>query len=178
MNVILFISDLMIPLTIVGIVAYGLAKRTPVYDSFLNGAVEGVKITVNIFPTLVGLLVAVGILRASGTLDFLAGFLAPATRLIGFPEDALPLTLMRLVSSSAATGLQLDIYAQHGPDSFIGRFVSVMMSSTETVFYTFSVYFLHVGISKTRYTLSGAIFANIVSIVASLVVTVMVFGRT
>ncbi|MCL2574550.1 MAG: spore maturation protein, partial [Defluviitaleaceae bacterium] len=93
------------------------------------------------------------------------------------PEEALPLTLMRLVSSSAATGLQLDVYANYGPDSFIGRFVSVMMSSTETVFYTFSVYFLHIGITKTRYTLSGAILANIVSIVASLVVTVMVFGR-
>jgi spore maturation protein B len=116
-------------------------------------------------------------LRASGTLTFLANFLAPATRLLGFPEDALPLTLMRLVSSSAATGLQLDIYAQHGPDSFIGRFVSVMMSSTETVFYTLSVYFLHIGISKTRYVLSGALFANLVSIAASLIITIMVFGR-
>jgi len=115
-------------------------------------------------------------LRASGTLDLLAGFLAPVTRVFGFPEEALPLTLMRLVSSAAATGLQLDIYATYGPDSFIGRFVSVMMSSTETVFYTFSVYFLHVGITKTRYTLSGAILANIVSIVASLIITVMVFG--
>ncbi|MDR2183264.1 MAG: spore maturation protein [Clostridiales bacterium] len=120
---------------------------------------------------------AVGVLRASGTLDILASLLAPVTRLFGFPEEALPLTLMRLVSSSAATGLQLDIYANYGPDSFIGRFVSVMMSSTETVFYTFSVYFLHVGITKTRYTLSGAIFANIVSIVTSLVITIMVFGR-
>jgi spore maturation protein B len=167
----------MIPLTIVGIVAYGLFKRAPVYDSFLSGAMEGAKITVNIFPTLVGLMVAVGVLRASGTLDFIANFLAPATRLLGFPEDALPLTLMRLVSSSAATGLQLDIYATHGPDSFIGRFVSVMMSSTETVFYTFSVYFLHIGIRKTRYTLFGALFANLVSIVASLIITILVFGR-
>ena len=177
MNIILLISDLMIPFTIIGILVYGLAKRTPVYDNFLSGAMEGVKITVNIFPTLVGLMVAVGVLRASGTLDFIADFLAPATRLLGFPEDALPLTLMRLVSSSAATGLQLDIYATHGPDSFIGRFVSVMMSSTETVFYTFSVYFLHIGIRKTRYTLSGALFANLVSITASLIITILVFGR-
>jgi len=167
----------MIPLTIVTILAYALLKRAPVYDSFINGAMEGMKITANIFPALVGLMVAVGILRASGTLDFIADFLAPATRLLGFPEDALPLTLMRLVSSSAATGLQLDIYAQHGPDSFIGRFVSVMMSSTETVFYTLSVYFLHIGISKTRYVLSGALFANLVSIAASLIITILVFGR-
>ena len=177
MGFILFISDLMIPLTIVAIVGYGLLKKSNVYDSFLEGAMEGMKITFNILPTLVGLMVAVGILRSSGTLDILAAFIAPVTRLVGFPEEALPLTLMRLVSSSAATGLQLDIYANHGPDSFIGRFVSVMMSSTETVFYTFSVYFLHVGITKTRYTLSGAILANIVSIVASLMITIMVFGR-
>ena len=176
MNFLLYLSDLMIPLTIVAIVAYGLYKKTNVYDGFIDGAMDGMKITFNILPTLVGLMVAVGILRASGTLDFVAGFLAPLTRLVGFPEEALPLTLMRLVSSAAATGLQLDIYATYGPDSFIGRFVSVMMSSTETVFYTFSVYFLHVGITKTRYTLSGAILANIVSIVASLVITVMVFG--
>ncbi|MCL2353160.1 MAG: spore maturation protein [Defluviitaleaceae bacterium] len=176
MNIVLFISDLMIPLTIVGIIAYGLIKRAPVYDSFLGGAVEGVKITTNIFPTLVGLMVAVGVLRASGTLDFIANFLAPLTRRLGFPEEALPLTLMRLVSSSAATGLQLDVYATHGPDSFIGRFVSVMMSSTETVFYTFSVYFLHIGITKTRYTLFGALFANVVSIIASLIITILVFG--
>jgi spore maturation protein B len=115
--------------------------------------------------------------RASGALELLAGFAAPLTNRIGFPQDALPLTLMRLVSSSAATGLQLDIYAQHGPDSFIGRFVSVMMSSTETVFYTLSVYFLHIGISKTRYVLSGALFANLVSIAASLIITILVFGR-
>lgn len=167
----------MIPFTIAAILIYGLLKKSNVYDGFLDGAMDGMKITVNILPTLVGLMVAVGVLRASGTLDFLAGFLAPITRIFGFPEEALPLTLMRLVSSSAATGLQLDIYATHGPDSFIGRFVSVMMSSTETIFYTFSVYFLHVGITKTRYTLSGAIFANIVSIVASLVIAVLVFGR-
>ena len=177
MSIILLISDLMIPFTIIGIVAYGLAKRTAVYDSFLGGAMEGVKITFNIFPTLVGLMVAVGVLRASGTLDFIANFLAPATRLLGFPEDALPLTLMRLVSSSAATGLQLDVYATHGPDSFIGRFVSIMMSSTETVFYTLSVYFLHIGVRKTRYVLSGALFANLISIIASLVITILVFGR-
>jgi len=177
MSMILFISDLMIPLTIVAIVSYGLLKRSNVYDSFLEGAMEGMKITVNILPTLVGLMVAVGVLRASGTLGYIADFLAPLTRLVGFPEEALPLTLMRLVSSSAATGLQLDVYATHGPDSFIGRFVSVMMSSTETVFYTFSVYFLHIGITKTRYTLSGAILANIVSVIASLVITIMVFGR-
>jgi len=177
MNFLLYISDLMIPLTIVGIIAYGASKRVKVYDTFIEGAADGMKITANILPTLVGLMVAVGILRASGALDLLSSALAPLTNLVGFPKEALPLTIMRMVSSAAATGLQLDIYANYGPDSFIGRFVSVMMSSTETIFYTFSVYFMSVKITKTRYTLAGAIFANVVGVAASLIITVMVFGR-
>ena len=176
MRVMLFISDLIIPLTIVSIILYGLLHKVAVYDSFIDGAKEGMKITANILPTLIGLMVGVGVLRASGALDLLSNLLRPITGLVGFPNEALPLTLMRLVSSSAATGLQLDIYANYGPDSFIGRFVSVMMSSTETVFYTFSLYFLHINITKTKYTLSGAIFANIVSIMASLIITVLIFG--
>lgn len=178
MQIMLFISDIIIPLTVIGIILYGLSNKVKVYDVFIEGAKDGMKITANIVPTLVGLMVGVGILRASGALDLLSGLLAPAMSLIGFPTEALPLTLMRLVSSSAATGLQLDIYANYGPDSFIGRFVSVMMSSTETIFYTFSVYFLHIGITRTRYTLTGAIFANIVSIAASLLITVIVFGNS
>ncbi|MCL2415583.1 MAG: spore maturation protein [Defluviitaleaceae bacterium] len=177
MRFVLYISDLMIPLTIVGIIAYGFSKKVKVYDVFITGAVDGMKITVDILPTLVGLMMAVGILRASGALDILSNFLAPLTNLVGFPKEALPLTIMRLVSSSAATGLQLDIYDNYGPDSFIGRFVSVMMSSTETIFYTLSVYFMSVKITKTRYTLSGAIFANIIGVIASLIITIAVFGR-
>ena len=177
MRMLLFVSDLMIPLTIVAIILYGASKKIKVYDVFIDGAMDGMKITAKILPTLVGLMVAVGILRASGTLDLLTNLLAPVTNLVGFPQEALPLTIMRLVSSAAATGLQLDIYATYGPDSFIGRFVSVMMSSTETVFYTFSVYFMSVKITKTRYTLAGAIFANVVGVAASLIITIMVFGR-
>jgi spore maturation protein SpmB len=120
---------------------------------------------------------SVGVLRASGALEYAGRGLSPITNLIGFPQEALPLTLMRLVSSSASTGLLLDIYQTHSPDSFIGRFVSVMMSSTETVFYTLSVYFLSVKITKTRYTVAGALFANIVGVIASIIITILVFGR-
>ena len=177
MQFVLFLSDLMIPLTVITIILYGVLHRVKVYDVFIEGAKDGIRITANILPTLVGLMVGVGVLRASGALDGLTTLLSPITNFLGFPSEALPLTLMRLISSSAATGLQLDIYASYGPDSFLGRFVSVMMSSTETIFYTFSVYFLHVGITRTRYTLAGAIFANIFSIAAALFLTVLVFGR-
>jgi spore maturation protein B len=132
---------------------------------------------VNILPTIVGLMVAVGILRASGALDLFSSFISPLTSRLGYPNEAVPLTLMRLVSSSASTGLLIDIFREHGPDSYIGRFVSIMMSCTETVFYTMSVYFMSVKITKARYTLAGALIANFVGVAASLMITNILFPR-
>lgn len=177
MRILLAVSNIMIPLVFVAIIVYGMLRKVKVYDSFIEGAKDGLSTVINILPTIVGLMVAVGILRASGALDALTALLAPICRLIGFPEDALPLTFMRIVSSSASTGLLLDIFKSHGPDSFVGRFVSVMMSSTETVFYTLSVYFLSVKITKTKYTLPGALIANFAGITASIFITEAVFGR-
>ena len=176
MKILLYISDFMIPLVLVGIIVYGIFRRVSLYDSFVDGAKEGLNTTVQILPTLIGLMVAVGVLRASGALSLLAEALSPLTNAVGFPKEALPLTFMRLVSSSASTGLLLDIFKTHGPDSFIGRFVSVMMSCTETVFYTMSVYFVSIKIKKTRYTLAGALLANFAGVAASLLITVLVYG--
>ena len=176
MSILIMVSGLMIPLTIALIIVHGLIKKANVYEGFLEGAENGMKTVAGILPTLIGLMTAVGMLRASGALTILTGLLKPAAGLIGFPGEALPLTAMRLVSSSASTGLLLDIFKTHGPDSFLGRFVSVMMSSTETVLYTMSVYFLSVKITKTRYTLAGALIANLAGIAASLWITNALFG--
>lgn len=170
MTAVVFISNIMIPLVFAGVVIFGLFRRVKVYDAFITGAKEGVPVILNILPTIIGLMVAIGVLRASGALDAATRLLRPICVLIGFPEDALPLTFMRLVSSSASTGLLLDLFKTHGPDSFLGRFVSVMMSSTETVFYTLSVYFLSVKVTKTRYTLAGALVANFAGVAASLLI--------
>ena len=116
-------------------------------------------------------MVAVGMLRASGAFDILGSLITPMTDLIGYPTETVPLTLMRLVSSSASTGLLLDLYERHGPDSFLGNFVSIMMSSTETVFYTMSIYFMSIKITKTRFTLAGALLANFCGVVLSLLIT-------
>lgn len=167
----LFFSDLIIPITFAGILLYALSRKVPVYDSFIDGAKEGFVTVLNILPTIIGLMVAVGMLRASGALDLLSRLIAPVTERLGYPTEAVPLTLMRLVSSSASTGLLLDLFEKHGPDSFLGRFVSVMMSCTETVIYTMSVYFMSVKITKTRHTLTGALVANFAGIVASLFIT-------
>ncbi|MDR2903965.1 MAG: spore maturation protein [Clostridiales bacterium] len=177
MQLLLFLSDLMVPMVFVVIILFGISKKVPLFTEFTNGAKEGFATVLQIMPTLIGLMVAVGILRASGALDILSGWLAPLTDLVGFPKEALPITFMRLVSSSASTGLLLDVFKNFGPDSFIGRFVSVMMSCTETIFYTMSVYFLSVKITKTKYTLAGALIANFAGVIASIYITAWVFGK-
>ena len=177
MSFLIVISNLIIPLTFVIIITYGMAKNVKVFDAFLDGAKDGFPIVMQILPTLIALMIAVGILRASGALDILTNILTPFANAVGYPVEAIPLTFMRLVSSSASTSMLLDIFKEYGPDSFIGRFVSVMMSSTETVFYTMSIYFMSVKITKTRYTLAGALFANFVGVMTSLYLTVWVFVR-
>ncbi len=169
MKIILYISDYVIPLTIFYIVGFGLLMKRPVYDDFVKGAKEGAKTVAGIMPTLVGLMVGVGVLRASGFLDALAGFLGQWTENLGFPSQLLPIALIKLFSSSAATGLALDIFNQYGPDSHLGMITSIMLSCTETVFYTISIYFMSVKIKKTRYTLPGALLATFTGIVMSII---------
>lgn len=176
MKLMIFISDLIMPLAFVGIILYGYSKKIDIYETFIEGAKEGMLTVVQIFPTLIGLMVAVGILRESGAMDFFSKLIAPVSQKIGLPKEAIPLTFMKLVSSSASTGLLLDIFKKYGPDSFIGRLVSIMMSCTETVFYTISIYFMSIGIKKIRYTLKGALIANLFGVIASLYITKIIFG--
>jgi spore maturation protein B len=176
MNGLLIFSDLCIPLVIAVVIGNGVLKKQPVYDQFVNGAKEGMRTVAEILPTLVGLMMGVGILRASGFLDFISACLKPLAEKTGFPGELIPLTLIKMFSSSAATGLLLDIYDQYGPDSFQGRVASIQLSCTETIFYTVSVYFLataldgHGPVRKSRYTIPGALFATAVGVVMSVVV--------
>ena len=124
-------------------------------------------------PTLVGLMVAVGMLRASGCLDLLSGLLAPAASFLHFPAELVPLALIRMFSSSAASSMVVDIYKSFGTDSYIGTLASIMMGCTETIFYTMSVYFMSVKITKTRYTLAGALAATGAGLAASVVLAGM-----
>lgn len=133
MNVLSHISDIVIPLLLFYIVGYGVVSRVKVYEAFLTGAKDGLKVVVDIMPTLVGLLVAVGVLRASGFLDFLAGLLAPLAQPVGIPSAVVPVMLIKLFSGSAATGLVLDVFRTYGPDSYTGMLVSILMSCTDTI---------------------------------------------
>ena len=159
--ILLFLSDLIIPLFIVVILMSGFLNRRNAYADFVKGAKKGLMTAVDILPTLAGLMVAVGILRASGLLDALTRLSGNWMEHIGFPSQLVPLAVVRMFSSSAATGLLLDVYEQFGTDSRIGRIASVMMSSSETIFYTMSLYFMAAEVKKTRYTLPGALMATV-----------------
>ena len=167
------LSVIIIPALIFYIVLNGVLNKTDVYDAFVKGAMDGLKTVVSVLPTLVGLMVAVGVLRASGFLDFLGELFAGVTKQFGFSSELIPLMLIKMFSSSAATGLVLDIFKNHGPDSLIGMTTSIMMSCTETVFYTMSVYYMAARVTKTRYTLAGAVLSTITGVVASIVLAGM-----
>ena len=169
MGFLCYLSEYLIPVLIFYILAAGIFSGTSVYDEFVKGASEGVRTVFRIFPTLVGLMTAVGMLRASGVLDVLTNLLVLPARILHFPEQLIPLALVRLFSASAATSLVLDVYKQYGTDSYTGMLASIMMGCTETVFYTMSVYFLTVKISRTRWTLAGALFSTLAGIAASVV---------
>ena len=169
MKFLLFMTDFIVPLVIFGIISYGILMEVNVYDTFIKGAKSGFFTVIKIMPTLVGLMVAVGILRASGFLDFISEIIGGITAFAGFPGELVPLTVVKMFSSSAATGLLLDLFKEFGTDSYIGLIGSISMSCTETIFYTMSVYFMTAKVTKTRYTLTGALLSTLAGLAASVV---------
>lgn len=169
----LYFSDFIVPFIMFYIVIYGFFNKADVYENFLEGVKEGFKIVIKIAPTMVALLVSVGIFRVSGALDFVSGLLEPVGRLFHIPAEVLPVFLVRIFSSSAATSFILDIFKEFGPDSSIGIMVSIMMSCTETVIYTITIYYMSIQIKKTRWTLPGAMVATMAGTIASVVITRM-----
>ena len=169
MSIFVTISSFIIPGIMMFIVIYGVVKKRNVYDDFVEGATGGLKTVIKVMPTLIGLMVAVGVLRESGFMDFLGDVAGKITEPIGFPGELMPVTIVKIFSSSAATGMVLDIFKSYGPDSYLGKITSLMMSYTETIFYTMSVYYLTAKVTKTRWTLSGAILATIGGTIASII---------
>ena len=161
MGFIVAVSAFIIPLIIFYVVVDGIIHQTDVYDVFVEGAKDGMKTVVSILPTLIGLMMAVGILRASGFLAWISAKIGILT------SQMIPLIIVRMFSSSAATGLSLDLFREYGTDSYIGLITSIMMSCTETIFYTMSVYFLAAKVRKMRWTLAGALVSTAAGIAAS-----------
>jgi spore maturation protein B len=177
MNLLTFLSNLIIPLIIFYVIGYGLMTRTDIFDAFVKGAADGIRVVFDILPTLIGLMLAIGLMRESGFLTMLAEILAPLVQQFAFPASVVPLTLIKMVSSSAATGLLVDIYKEFGTDSREGYLASLLMCCSETIFYTISVYFLatkdkkHRAVTGVRWMLAGALLSTFAGIAASVVLT-------
>jgi spore maturation protein B len=170
------VSTWAIPLLLAGIPLYALARRVKVYPAFLEGAKQGFETGVRIIPPLVAIVVALGMLRASGALDGLAALLGPVTGRLGLPAPVLPMILVRPLSGGAALGVVGDVLRSEGPDSYAGRLVSVMAGSTETTFYVLAVYFGAVGIGRYRQALPAGLLADLCGFAAAVVTVRLLLG--
>ncbi|MFR8233182.1 MAG: spore maturation protein [Clostridia bacterium] len=170
MNVLNYISNLAMPLIILIIVFYSLIERKKAFDIFLDGAKDGLNIVLNIFPTLIGLFVAVGALRSSGILDLIINFITPILDILNFPSEIMPLAILRPISGSSSIAIATDIMKNFGVNSNIGIIAATIMGSTETTLYTIAVYTSSVKIKKTRFVLWAALTADIVGMLASVAI--------
>ena len=164
------------PAVFITILGYALIKKVPIFDTFLTGAKRGATSCFSILPALVGLVVAVSMLGASGFLDFLSSILSPLLKHIGFPSDVLPLALLKSVSGSGAVAMVKSIFEFSGVDSFSGKLASVMLGSSETTFYALAIYYGITKVKNTRYTVFAAVVADVVGIVAATLICRMIWA--
>lgn len=165
----------LVPAVFLIILIFGALRRVPMFDAFTDGAKEGLRSAAAILPTLIGLMLAVTMLKASGALDMLSAFLAPLVSLLGIPPEVLPLALIKPVSGSGSTAVLAQLFEAYGADSTIGRVASVIAASSETTFYCIAVYYGAVGIKKTRHTVPAALAADITACLLSALAVHLVF---
>ena len=168
--------SLVIPCLLGAVAVWGTARRVDVYGALSTGAAQGLRVTVQIFPALLGLMTAVSMLRASGALEWLTALCAPALEQLGIPPELMPLMLIRPISGGGALAVGSDLIQSCGPDSYLGRVAAVMLGSTETTFYTVAVYFGAAGILRTRYAIPAALTADLMGFAASALTVRLFFG--
>lgn len=169
------ISKYAIPIFISTILIYGYIKGVDVYSAFIDGAKEGLMTAIRIMPYLVAMFVAIAMFRTSGAMDILIAILNPLAKAVGIPGEILPLVIMRPISAMASLGILTELFSTYGVDSFVGRVASTAIGSSETIFYTLSIYFGSVGIKEIRYTLIAAIIAEFTGFLAAVIVCTHVF---
>lgn len=170
MNYIIYISNLFIPVIILFILGYGLFKKAPIFQLFLEGVTQGFQIVFEIAPTILGLFIAIGAFRSSGALDLLCRLLDPIAILFHLPTPVIPLSILKLFSSSGANTLLFDIFKAYGTDTYIGFTACLLLCCTETLFYTFSLYLTKINIKKTRWLIPAGLIISVVSLFASSVI--------
>lgn len=170
------ISIIILPIIVLSIIIYGYKKKVNIYDSFLTGVLEGLKTSVNIFPSLIAMIFAVNILVSSGFIEVMLSFLNPLLNKFSLSPDILSMAFFRPISGNASLAIMNNIFEIFGPDSSMGRIASAIQGSTDTTFYVLALYFGSIGIKKTRYALSVGLFADLVGIVMSFVLVYLFFG--
>ena len=170
------LSELEVPAILCAVGVYGLRRRVDVYGALTRGAEEGLTVLLRILPSLVGLLTAVYMFRASGAMDFLGRLLAPLLSAMGIPPETAPLLLIRPISGSGALAVGSELMEIYGVDSYIGRVAAVMLGSSETTFYTVALYYGSAGVTKTRYTIPAALCADFVMFLLSAAAVRLFFG--
>ena len=167
MKIVNYISTIAVPVVIIIIVIYGIADKKKVYDIFVEGATEGMSIVIKIFPTLLGIFLAVGVLRSSGLLEIITRAVSVFTNKVGFPSEVMPLAMLRPISGSGSIAIATEIMQKFGVDSLIGLIAATIMGSTETTLYVIAVYTSSVNVKKIRFVLFAALMADIAGIIAS-----------
>lgn len=170
------LGAVVLPFVLTVIVLWGIVKGVKIFDCFIEGARDGLKTVKNILPSIVGLVVAVSMLKASGGLDIIVKFLSPISGITGIPEEIMPLAVLNPISGGGALSMYEMILKDYGPDSYLGRVASVMMGATETTFYAIAVYYGSAGIKKTRHTLMAGLIADFTSFIASAWTVRLFFG--
>lgn len=175
-TVISILGVFVLPLILVGFPLYGLWKRVPVYETFVEGAKEGFQVAVRIIPYLVAILFAIGMFRASGAMDFLVVTLDPVLSLIGFPGEVLPMAIIRPLTGSGSAGIVVDLINQFGEDSLFVKMAATMFGSTETTFYVIAVYFGAINIKKTRHAVPAGLIADVTAMLVAVWIVRLLFG--
>lgn len=174
-NIINHFSIFLIPSALIIILGIGFWKEINIFDTFIEGAKEGVEISIKILPYIIAIFIAVGLLNSSGLLEIIINILKPFMLIINFPSEVLPLILIKPFSGSGYTVVLADIFKKYGTDSFIGLFASILAGSTETIFYVLTLYFGVVGIKKLRHALAAAITTEVFAVIIAFVVAKMFF---
>lgn len=170
-------SDFVIPFFIALIMIIGLIKRVDIFSEFTEGAAENLKAAFDVLPALIALMTAIGMFKASGALDVISDAISPVTEFLGFPEECIPLAIIRPVSGSGALAVFESILNDVSPDSFAGRVASVIIGSTETTFYTIAVYYGITGVKKTRHAVASSLTADFTGFILSALTVRLILGN-
>lgn len=170
MTIVSYLSEIIIPFVIVFVIGYGIVEKKNVYDIFIKGAKNGVKIVIKLFPTLLAIFLAINMLRNSGVIDFIINFVKPILNILNIPVEIMPLALLRPISGTASVAVATDIIKASGVDSKIGLIAATIMGATETTFYTIALYTSSIKVKKIRFALVASLIADVVGMATAIII--------